>query len=85
MSLTVITDSQIKHISRAIKLAGGQSQLSKALKLRSQSTVSQWVTKRRPLPAKHCLKIEFITGGQVTRYQLRPDIFGKAPKISKAA
>lgn len=33
----------------------------------------------RRVPAERCLAIEQATGGAVTRYELRPDIFGQAP------
>lgn len=36
-------------------------------------------------PAHHCLAIEEATGGKVTRYQLRPDVFGPAPNGKGAA
>lgn len=28
------------------------------------------------IPAQHCRKLEVASGGRVTRYQMRPDIFG---------
>lgn len=31
------------------------------------------------IPSQHCRKLEFATGGRVTRYQMRPDIFGSGP------
>lgn len=79
------TDKQVAQIQRAIMICGSQTALAEILGLKSQGTISQWVTKRRPLPARHCLKIEMITGGKVTRYALRPDIFGKPPKMNSAA
>ena len=30
-------------------------------------------------PSRHCRKLEFASGGRVTRYQMRPDIFGCGP------
>lgn len=33
----------------------------------------QWLRGIRPVAAKHCMKIETQTGGQVTRRELRPD------------
>lgn len=39
--------------------------------------VSQWVTKRRPVPPKFALRIESETG--ISRYEIRPDVFGSAP------
>lgn len=39
--------------------------------------VYQIVTGRRPLPAKHVLKVEAATG--ISRYDLAPSVFGKRP------
>ena len=39
--------------------------------------VYQWET--RPVPAHRCRAIEKLTGGDVTRFELRPDIFGTGP------
>jgi DNA-binding transcriptional regulator YdaS (Cro superfamily) len=36
--------------------------------------IQQWRRRGRP-PAERVLMIEEATGGQVTRYQLRPDIY----------
>jgi DNA-binding transcriptional regulator YdaS (Cro superfamily) len=71
-----INDAQIDSIKRAIQIVGSQGAMAERLNLKSQGTISQWVTKRRPLPAKHCLKIEAMTEGVITRYELRPDVFG---------
>jgi DNA-binding transcriptional regulator YdaS (Cro superfamily) len=48
----------------------------------TQSRVSQWISGER-VPAERVLAIEFATAGAVTRYDLRPDLFGVAP--AKAA
>ena len=37
--------------------------------------VSQWVYKRHRVPAHHCITVERITGGEVSRESLRPDVF----------
>lgn len=42
--------------------------------------LSQWRTGKRRVPAERVLSIEAATGGKVTRHELRPDIFGPAPK-----
>ena len=80
-----ITDAQVMHIQRAIELVDGQNNLRIGLGLKSQGTVSQWVTRRRPLPAKHCINIEELTKGEVKRYDLRPDVFGSEPLLQQAA
>jgi len=47
----------------------------------SSQAVSQWVL----VPARRCLAIERITQGQVSRYQLRPDVYGPAPQAEPPA
>ena len=68
----------INHIKRAVDEVGSQSALAKAINVAPQF-VNQWTTGRRPVPVKHALAIEAITG--VTRYDLRPDVFGPAPEV----
>lgn len=63
---------------RAIKAAGGVNALAKALDVSSQ-TISQW----KRCPPTRCRDVEAATG--VTRYQLRPDIYGAAPPCKRAA
>lgn len=62
------------HLRDAIFKAGGVSKLAKALRV-TRSAVSQWQEEGRQTPAKHCVKIEQLTG--VSRHKLRPDVFGK--------
>lgn len=33
----------------------------------------------RRVPAEYCRRLEHATGGKVTRYQMRPDVFGHGP------
>jgi len=42
--------------------------------------VSQWMV----VPPNRCLGIETGSEGKVTRYQMRPDIFGEAPQAEAA-
>lgn len=44
----------------------------------TQSRVSQWIA-GDPVPVERWNKIENVTSGAVTRYDLRPDVFGQAP------
>ena len=39
--------------------------------------IGKW--KRSKAPSKRCIDIEKKTNGTVTRYELRPDIFGNSP------
>lgn len=65
-------------ISEAVNAVGGQAALAKHLGV-NPSLISQWVTCRLKVAARHCLAIEAATGGKVTRYALRPDVFGPPP------
>ena len=53
-----------------------------ALKLKPP-TVHQWLNGSRKVPAAQCLKIEIVTACKVTRYDLRPDVFGR--RVMQAA
>lgn len=44
----------------------------------SYQAIQKWIRKKR-VPAERARAIESATQGRVTRYQLRPDIFGSAP------
>lgn len=59
------------------------TQLALAIRLdRTQGAVSQWLRKR--VPAELVLQIERATDGQVTRQELRPDLYpAEKPKKSK--
>ena len=41
----------------------------------TESAVRHWANGVRRVPAERVLTIEQVTGGQVTRYELRPDIY----------
>jgi DNA-binding transcriptional regulator YdaS (Cro superfamily) len=64
-------------LDRAIDIAGSVGKLADSIGLR-QNVVSNWRL-RGQVPAERCLAIEDATGGQVTRHDLRPDVFGDAP------
>lgn len=66
------------YIKKAIAAAEGQAALARAIKVNSQ-VVWQWADGRRPVPAHHCIAIEAAAKGEVTRHQLRPDVFGADP------
>lgn len=73
-----MTTNKETPIQKVIRLMDGQEPLRLALKLNNQSQISSWATNRRPVPPKHCLVIENLeeVKGQVTKHDLRPDIFG---------
>lgn len=41
--------------------------------------VFKWTQAGVMVPAERCMSIEIATSGRVTRYELRPDVFGTAP------
>jgi DNA-binding transcriptional regulator YdaS (Cro superfamily) len=67
---------QKKPLIDAILKFQNPNQFSKLIGV-SRQVVDGWlhVCKLSP-PAKYCKRIEEITNGQVTRQQLRPDLFG---------
>lgn len=64
-------------LQKACRLAGGQAGLGRKIG-KKQSTVWNWL--QRGIPADACPAVENAVEGQVTRYDLRPDVFGEAPK-----
>ncbi|MGH8652165.1 MAG: helix-turn-helix domain-containing protein [Gammaproteobacteria bacterium] len=69
-------------LQHAICCVGSQAALARCLGIRSQA-VQQWTTTGRA-PAERCLALEQATRGKVSRYELRPDVFGPAPARSVA-
>lgn len=67
-------DNGMKPIESAIAAVGGIKALARLLDIRYQA-VQQWVRRGRP-PAERCLEIERVSG--VSRYALRPDVYGPA-------
>lgn len=66
--------------SEVIARAGGAAVIAKGLGITVQA-VSAW----ERIPAARCLAVEALSNGGVTRYQMRPDIFGEAPADEVAA
>lgn len=63
-------------IQKAVEIAGGQNRLAEQIGV-SHSFINQCLKGVRPIPAIRCRDIEIATGGEVTRAQLRPDIYGE--------
>lgn len=61
------------HIEKAIKAAGSQAGLARALGVHT-SLPSQWLSGHRPVPAERCPAIERATNGLVRCEDLRPDV-----------
>ncbi len=71
---------KFKTYLRASRL--GQRGLARLMGV-SEGLVWLWVNGRAPVPAERCLMIERLTLGNVTRHDLRPDIFS-VPEIRPA-
>jgi DNA-binding transcriptional regulator YdaS (Cro superfamily) len=66
-------DKQTLYLKKVIDLAGGQSALARSCGI-TQQTVWVWLKKGR-VPAERVLQLERISGGVVSRHDLRPDIY----------
>lgn len=48
----------------------------------SQTAVALIENGTRKVNPANCSRYEQITGGELTRYDLRPDVFGEAPELA---
>lgn len=69
-------------LEKAIEVAGSQAELARRIG-KKQAHVWNWLHRDKIVPAEVVLAIEQATG--VTRYELRPDVFGAAPASIQAA
>ena len=66
--------TQNSAIAQFILDKGGQVKAARLLGV-SQGMVSKWLN-GHPIPADRAKAIETLTGGELTRSQLRPDLWG---------
>ncbi|MDC9825651.1 YdaS family helix-turn-helix protein [Devosia sp. ZB163] len=69
-------------VAKLIDDLGGPSKAASALGINNPSVVMNW-RKRGQIPFNRVLAVEALTG--ISRHDLRPDIFGPAPKKGRAA
>jgi len=62
-----------RALYQAIRCAGSQTALAQRVGVRPQA-VHLWVKKGR-VPAARALAVERATAGQVSRHELRPDLY----------
>jgi DNA-binding transcriptional regulator YdaS (Cro superfamily) len=60
-------------LARAAKEVGGVTKLASLLGIK-RPAIYQW----KRVPAERAVKIEEVTGGKVTRQELRPDLYEDA-------
>lgn len=65
-------------LEKAIDRAGGVTALARKLEI-SHAAISQW----KQVPSGRVLAVEDATG--VSRYELRPDVFGPKPRGKRNA
>ena len=70
-----------KPIETAAEHVGGFAELARIVGVKPPA-VHQW--RESGVPAGRCLAVEAATGGAITRYDLRPDVFGPAPESQAA-
>lgn len=51
----------------------------------TQGAVWQWISGESRITAERAVQIETETGGEVSRAELRPDLFGSLPTSERAA
>lgn len=71
-------------VARAIQIKGSQQKLADAAGC-SQQQIAYLMNEAKGISAEMALKVEKATGGEVTRHDLRPDIYGPAPKDGAVA
>lgn len=69
-------------LERAIEAAGSQAELARRIG-KKQAHIWNWLNRDKCVPAEVAIPIEQATEGKVTRHDLRPDIFGPAPKPAR--
>jgi DNA-binding transcriptional regulator YdaS (Cro superfamily) len=78
-SQVILYAAAMSALARAVEEVGGQTALARAIGGPvKQGHVWYWLNAKDGLvPAEHCLAIERATSGRITRFDLRPDIFGE--------
>lgn len=75
-------------LARAVRAVGSQSEFGRLVE-RRQSTINDWLKKDAPLPAEYVLrverKLEELGVTDLTRYELRPDLYIRESGASHAA
>ena len=68
----------METIQQAVDLAGSQSKLAEMLGITPQA-VQIWCSNKRKVPVTRAIAIEKLFPGEITRAEIRPDIFCDIP------
>ena len=80
---SLATTDMEQACERAKAAAGGPSALARALTESGSPIRPQGITKWSRVPAERVLEVERLSG--ISRYDLRPDVYGPAPGKSGRA
>jgi DNA-binding transcriptional regulator YdaS (Cro superfamily) len=89
MDKTGISSDSTSALERASKAVGGDTKLAEAINEaalpmpaitpKGKGHVGKWHARGGVVPPEVVLRIEAATDGEVTRHELRPDVFGFEP------
>lgn len=71
-----------EFIEKAVDVAGSQTSLARAIGCTSVF-VHEMLHGKKKVSSRLCIPIENAVNGAVTRYDLRPDVFGEDPGKAK--
>lgn len=61
-------------VKRAVEIFGSQTALAQRLGV-GQNVISYWLNEAKQVPPKRAVQLEAVTNGEVTRKELRPDLW----------
>jgi len=69
-------DRMARYLNKVVEIMGSQGEIARKLGISSQG-VAQWDF----CPPNRARQLEYLTKRKVTRYQLRPDVFGDGSDV----
>ena len=67
-------------LDRIVEVLGSKAAVARACEVKPQS-LQNW----RRIPAEYCRTLERACDGRITRYEMRPDVFGTGPDDEEMA
>lgn len=69
------------HIKRAVEIAGSQKKLATAIGCSPNAIIE--ARKRGQVSWKMALRIDELSNGEISKHDLRPDVFGPHPQAAE--